>query len=238
VDREERTGQIRQLASVGHIEKLEFGCLAWCEFASLLGIKLISEADLDLARFNWGFSEEYKQTPQRLMDGRDRAGYHLMVKNGEVGGGPFIPDECLELPGFHVAVEWALIAHSSYLPFNTVGQAERGKAQIRLRRELAAIGIGDGRWALEASVTRNSDKEPAAPEACRACGATDHQRALCPVWPPGIGESLAANADSKNGKWRLKRSPELEGFPESDWGVPILQDMDEEQRARFIGLLH
>lgn len=212
-------------------EKLEFGCLAWCEFASGLGVKLITQANLDLGRFNWGFSEEYKQTPARLMDGRDIAGYHLMVKDGQVSGGPYIPPQCLELPGFHVAVEWALIAHSSYLPFNTVGQQERGEAQIRLRRELAEVGIGDGRWALESSV-RGGDAQT-----CRACGSADHPRAECPVWPPGIGEALASNPDSKARKWRLKRSAELEGFPESAWGVPIFQDMDDEQKARFIRLM-
>jgi hypothetical protein len=78
-------------------EQWEFGCLAWCEFASRLGVKLISEANLDLDRFNWGFSEEYKQTPARLMDGREIAGYHLMIKDGKVSGGPFIPAECLPI---------------------------------------------------------------------------------------------------------------------------------------------
>ncbi len=216
------------------IEKLEFGCLAWCEFASRLGIKLISNANLELKRFSWGFSEEYKQTPLRLMDGRDIAGYHLMIKDGEVSGGPFIPDECLALPGFHVAVEWALIAHSSYLPFNTSGQQERGEAHVRLRREIKAVGIGDGTWALESSVKRKSGEQA---KACRACGSLDHERNDCPVWPRGIGEALASNPDSRDGKWRLKRSPELEGFPETKWGVPVFQDMDEEQKAQFIGLL-
>jgi len=209
--------------------------LAWCEFASRLGVKLISEADLDLAPLNWGFSEEYKQTPIRLMDGRDVAGYHLMVKDGKVNGGPCIPEDCLQLPGFHVAVEWALIAHSSYLPFNTVGQKERGEAQISLRRGLADIGIGDGRWALEASVKRKDQTGEV--QACRACGSQDHPRHDCPVWPPGIGEALASNPDSRDGNWRLKRSPELEGLPESAWGVPVLEEMSEDQKAQFISLL-
>jgi hypothetical protein len=214
-------------------EKWEFGCLAWCEFASRLGVSLIGGAGLELSRYNWGFSEEYLQTPQRLMDGRELAGYHLMVKDGVVSGGPDIPDTCLELPGFHVSVEWALIAHSSYLPFNTVGQRERGSAQMRLRQELKAVGIGDGKWALASSVTKPDEEHPA----CRACGSIEHARADCPVWPPGIGEALASNPDSRDGKWRLKRSPELEGFPESTWGVPIFQDMDDTQKARFIRLL-
>jgi hypothetical protein len=216
-------------------DQWEFGCLAWCEFASALGVKLISEANLDLGKYQWGFSEEYKQTPTRLMDGRQVAGYHLMIKDGRVSGGPFIPDECLTLPGFHVAVEWALIAHSSYLPFNTIGQQERGAAQIRLRKELKAVGIGDGRWSLESSVKKNGDK--AERQGCRACGSVEHERASCPVWPPGIGEALASNPDSRLHKWRLLRSVELEGLPETPWGVPIFQDMDVQQRARFVALL-
>jgi len=216
-------------------EQWEFGCLAWCEFASRLGVKLISEANLDLDRFNWGFSEEYKQTPARLMDGREIAGYHLMIKDGKVSGGPFIPAECLALPGFHVTVEWALIAHSSYLPFNTVGQQKRGEAQIRLRQALKAVGIGDDRWSLESSVKKRAAE--AERPGCRACGSVDHERVNCPVWPPGIGEALASSPDSKAGQWRLLRSVELEGLPETSWGVPIFQDMDEQQKARFVALL-
>jgi hypothetical protein len=221
------------LTTVAGFEKWEFGCLAWCEFASKLGVQLIGNANLDLNRYAWGFSEEYKAIPARLLDGREVAGYHLMVKDGEVSGGPCIPEECLALPGFHVAIEWAMIAHSSYLPFNTVGHQQRGEAHMRLRRELAAVGIGDGKWVLE-STMRSADESD---QMCRACGSFEHARVDCPVWPPGIGEALASNPDSTAQKWRLKRSPELEGFPESDWGVPIFQDMDHEQKERFIGLL-
>lgn len=212
-------------------EKWEFGCLKWCQFASRLGVKLISEAGLDLGKYDWGFSEEYRQTPERLMDGRDVAGYHLMVHNGKVSGGPFIPEECLALPGFHVSVEWALIAHSSYLPFNTIGQQERGTAQVKLRRQLKEVGIGDGKWALESSVRK---KGASSDVSCRACGSVSHERVDCPVWPPGIGEALGGNPDNR---WRLMRSPELEEFPETEWGVPIFSDMSDAQKESFIRLL-
>ena len=214
-----------------NFEKWEFGCLTWCEFASNLGVKLISEANLDLNKYEWGFSEEYKATPERLMDGQEIAGYHLMIHDGKVSGGPFIPDECLALPGFHVAVEWALIAHSSYLPFNTIGQQERGSAQLKLRQDLHAAGIGDGTYSLASSLKQEGEPKV---ESCRACGSFDHARADCPVWPIGVGESLAANPDHR---WRLKRSQELEGLPESEWGVPIFSDMDEAQKEYFIKLL-
>lgn len=215
------------------LDTWEFGCLAWCEFAARLGIQLISDADLDLGRYHWGFSEEYLLTPNRLLEGRLLAGYHLMICNGRVSGGPGVPKECLSLPGFHVAVEWALAAHSSYLPFNTMGHEERGRAQIRLRRELQKAGYGDGRWVLESQIRQDGDPDTM----CRACGALDHQRVDCPVWPPGIGEAIAANPDSVAHKWRLRRSPELEGFPETHWGVPIFQAMSEAQKVKFLAML-
>jgi hypothetical protein len=64
--------------------KREFGCLAWFEFASRLGVELTGNANLGLSRYAWGFSEEYKATPERFMDGREMAGYYLMINNGEV----------------------------------------------------------------------------------------------------------------------------------------------------------
>ena len=76
---------------MSEFEKWEFGCLRWCEFASGLGVDLITSANLDLDKYAWGFSEEYTHTPDRLMDGREVAGYHLMIKDGKVSGGPFIP---------------------------------------------------------------------------------------------------------------------------------------------------
>ena len=210
-------------------EKWEFGSSQWCEFASQLGVALITGAKLELGKYSWGFSEEYTHIPERLLENRDIAGYHLMITDGKISGGPFIPKECLELPGFHVAVDWALIAHSSYLPFNTIGSQERGQAQVKLRRELKEIGIGDGKWSLESSL-KGKEKLPR----CPACGSQQHDRKDCPVWPPGIGEALGNNPDRR---WRLKRSPELEHYPETAWGVPIFSDMTVKQKAAFKSLL-
>lgn len=215
------------------LDKWEFGSLEWCEFASNLGVNLIRRAELELDRFEWGFSEEYLATPDRLMDGRNVAGYHLMIRGGELSGGPFIPEECLALPGFHVATEWAMIAHSSYLPFNTVGNQERGEAHVRLRRELEKVGVGNGKWELESHIQNDEGVYPR----CRACGSDDHERVECRVWPPGIGEALGSNPDSAAKRWRLKRSPELEEFPESEWGVPLFHEMDSGQQSRFLRLM-
>ncbi|MGI9219622.1 MAG: hypothetical protein ACR2QS_01140 [Woeseiaceae bacterium] len=215
------------------LETWEFGSLPWCEFAASLGVRLLRNADLDLDGLAWGFSEEYSSIPARLLGDRQIAGYHLMIKDGAVSGGPSIPDECLALPGFHVAEAWPVIAHSSYLPFNTVGNQERGEAHIRLRRELHKVGIGDGKWVLAPHIRNDDGIYPR----CRACGSDEHEREDCPVWPPGVGEALGNNPDAAAHRWRLKRSAELEGFPESEWGVPLLHELDQQQKERFLGLL-
>jgi hypothetical protein len=210
-------------------QRLEFGTLEWCRSAAALGVRLFEESDLDLGKYNWGFSEEYTHTPTRLMDGRDKAGYHLMIHNGKVSGGASIPKECLSLPGFHVAVPWAMIAHSSYFPFNTEGAQERGAAQAALRSDLVAAGVEPNWHELYRQAGETGKPR------CPVCGSSGHDRPDCLVWPSGVGEVLAANT-SKEAKW-LRLSPELEGLPETVWGVPIFPKMTDEQKAHFIKLL-
>ena len=96
------------------LKRWEFGSLEWVQYAAGLGVSLIGQSELILSRYEWGFSEEYTHIPERLLAGRDKAGYHMMIHNGQVSGGTTLPDECLALPGFHVSIDWALIAHSSY----------------------------------------------------------------------------------------------------------------------------
>ncbi len=61
-----------------------------------------------------------------------------------------------------------------------------------------------------------------------------------PVWPPGIGEALMG-IDGKGlhniTARRLKHSPEVKDFPQTEYGVPILTEMTEEQKTRFYKLL-
>jgi len=212
----------------GH-ERWEFGSLVWCQSAAKLGVRLFRESNLDLSKYEWGFSEEYTYMPERLLAGRDKAGYHLMIHNGKVSGGASLPEECLALPGFHVSIPWAMIAHSSYFPFNVEGSQERQAAHDLLRVELQAAGINP-HW-YELYKRSDEKREPR----CIACGSPDHDRQHCPVWPPGIGDVLAANT-GKEAKW-LRRSPELEGLPETAWGVPIFTKMTDEKKAHFIRLL-
>jgi hypothetical protein len=187
----------------------EFGSIEWVQYAAGLGVALFEQSGLDFSEHEWGFSEEYNHIPERLLAGRDKAGYHLMIHNGKVSGGTSLPDECLALPGFHARIDWALIAHSSYFPFNTEGMHQRAADQAALRTDLKAAGVS-------------------------ICRSPDHDRQNCPVWPPGIGEVLAVNKDKTK---RLLRSPELENLPETEWGVPVFSRMTEEQKVRFIALL-
>jgi len=209
--------------------KLEFGTLEWCQSAGELGVRLLEEANLDLSEYEWGFSEEYTHIPERLRAGRDKAGYYFMLHNGKASGGDGLPDKCLTLPGFHATADWALIAHSSYFPFNREGWKERQTAHAVLRSDLQAAGIIPN-WHYSYEVA-GEKREPR----CTVCGSPDHDRQDCPVWPTGIGEVLAANT-SKETKW-LRRSPELEGLPETEWGVPVFTKMTDEQKERFIKLL-
>jgi hypothetical protein len=220
-------------------QRWEFGSIEWVRYAAGLGVALFERSGLDLSLYEWGFSEEYTHIPERLLAGRDRAGYHLMIHNGKVSGGTSLPDECLALPGFHVSVDWALIAHSSYFPFNVEGQRQRASDHAALREELKAAGVpfvwtgpGYGRKDRTEGVAEVTavKRRPR----CPVCRSPDHDRQDCPVWPPGIGEVLAENKDKTI---RLRRSPELEDLPETEWGVPVFSKMTDEQKALFIALL-
>jgi len=221
------------------VARWEFGSVEWVEYAAELGVSLLGQSGLDLNKFVWAFSEEYTHIPERLSAGRDKAGYHLMIRNGRVNGGITLPEECLALPGFHVAIDWALIAHSSYFPFNVEGRQERVADHAALRSDLETAGVpfvwnrpGYARKEIHGAAADESTKNPSS--LCLACGSSDHERAECPVWPPGIGEALGENKDNTK---RLRRSPELEGFPETTWGVPVFAEMSDDQKARFIELL-
>ncbi|MHA1940606.1 MAG: hypothetical protein ACXACP_10300 [Candidatus Hodarchaeales archaeon] len=194
------------------LEKWEFGSLEWCNFAGETGVKLINQANLELDKYEWGFSEEYTHIPKRLLAGREKAGYHFMIHNGKVSGGASLPDECLKLPGFHARVEWALIAHASSFIYDLKGQNKRFKEEANLENDLKLAGKGR---------KTNSALSKA-------------------IWPPGIGEALVGvdgeglhNITAR----RLKHSPELKDFPHTEYGVPILTKMTEEEKARFYKLL-
>ena len=194
------------------LEKWEFGSLEWCQFAAKTGVKLINQAKLDLNKYEWGFSEEYTHLPKRLLAERDRVGWHFMIHNGKVSGGASLPNECIELSGFHVAIEWALIAHASSFIYNLKGQAQRTNDEQILFKELEMVGIRNNTNLFKSK----------------------------PVWPPGIGEALMGekgegihNITAR----RIKHSLELKDFPHTDYGVPIHSKMTEEEKTQFYNLL-
>jgi hypothetical protein len=194
------------------IEKWEFGSLEWCKFAAETGVKLINQANLDLSKYEWGFSEEYILIPKRLLAGRDKAGWHFMIHNGKVSGGASLPIECLELPGFHARAEWALIAHASSFFYDLKGQNKRFKEEEILNNDLIMAGKG-----------RKTDLFQGKQ-----------------IWPPGIGEALVGIDDEglhNITARRLKHSPEVKDFPHTEYGVPILTKMTDEEKARFYELL-
>ena len=122
-------------------QRWEFAQKEWCQYAANMGQKLIELADLDLSKYSWAFTEEYAHTPERLMDGREVAGYFIMIKDGKITSGAGVPQEALDLPGFHVNVEWGLIAQPSaffYGPSN--GGSGRGAESRELRKQLDAQG--------------------------------------------------------------------------------------------------
>jgi hypothetical protein len=200
------------IKSMNDIEKWEFGSLEWCKFAAETGVKLIKQANLDLSKYEWGFSEEYIHLPKRLMEGRKKAGFHFMIHNREVSGGASLPDECLKLPGFHARVEWALIAHASSFIYDLKGQNQRFKEEAILENDLKMAGKGR--------------------KTISALGKA--------IWPPGIGEALVGvNGEGLHNitARRIKHSPELKGFPHTEFGVPILTKMTDEEKTRFYKLL-
>ena len=197
---------------MNEFEKWEFGSLEWCKFAAKTGVELIKQAELDLSEYEWGFSEEYTHLPDRLLAGRERIGWHFMIHDGKVSGGASLPCECIELPGFHVAIEWALIAHASSYIYDLKGQEKRMKDERDFFKELESVGIRKN-----VNIFKSE-----------------------PIFPPAIGEALMGvdgeglhNITAR----RIKHSPELTDFPHTEYGVPIHSKMTDEEKKRFYRLL-
>ena len=113
----------------------EFAEEEWCLACAARGVAMLEEAiakgrlDVTKEENNWAFSEEYTETPERLMQGRDMAVYWFYLKDGVArgGAGGSIPEECLALPGFHIAAPWGEIVHPSGFVYDYQGQQERSK---------------------------------------------------------------------------------------------------------------
>ena len=226
-------------AEEGVEPRWEFGSAEFCRFAGELGVRLITEADLDLSKYEWGFSATYTHIPDRLRAGRDEASWHFMISGGKVSGGAGVPDECRALPGFHLIAPWAVIAHASSLIYGKEGVRKRGADEHVFWAELAELDPTVKE--LERAPKPPVAHENTAPR-CVACKSPDHEYADCRVWPPGIGEALSVDAENGGGLHNIeakhmKPSPELADFPMSEWGFPLVSKMTDEQKANFLKLL-
>ena len=154
------------------------------------------------------------------MGDREIAGYYFMIKDGKISGGAGVPQECLDVPGFHVRVEWGLIAHPSSFFYGREGSKQRGIGAAQLRSDLEAAGKG------RPKINPNARK-------------TNYDG---PTWPPGIGEALSVDMETGGGlhnftALHLKPSPEVKDLPQTQWGVPILTEMTDEQKEGFYKLI-
>lgn len=191
----------------------EFGSKSWGEACAEFGIKILQSADLpdDLV---WGFSETYTHAPQRLV-GADRpiAGYYFMVNNGVISGGDGVPEECLGLPGFHAKLRWAYLCNQSRTLYGSVGQKQRGLDEAELVAQMEAhLGYKPEMGGVPS-----------------------------PVWPKPIIVALSHGVESGGGLHNIAASlqapsPEFEGWPTTELGVPDFSAMTEAQQLDFIAL--
>ena len=222
----------------------EFASAEWCQHCGELGARLLLEADLDLSKYSWGFSEEYTLTPERLMAGREAAGYYFMISNGEVSGGAGMPEACMALPGFHIKANWAAIASQSSYFYDSEGNRGRGADEGKMWAAIAEMrgdAGGQGKEWIGDKGAKGKTVDKDAPR-CHVCGSTDHARENCPVWPPGVGEALSVDTAEGKGLHNLtakalKHSPELLALPQTSWGVPDITRMSDAQKADFMKLL-
>ena len=191
----------------------EFGSKSWGEACAEFGIKILQSADLpdDLV---WGFSETYTHAPQRLV-GADRptAGYYFMVNNGVISGGDGVPEECLGLPGFHAKLRWAYLCNQSRTLYGSAGQKQRGLDEAELVAQMEArLGYKPEMGGVPS-----------------------------PVWPKPIIVALSHGVESGGGLHNIAASlqapsPEFEGWPTTELGVPDFSAMTEAQKLDFIAL--
>ena len=191
----------------------EFGSFSWCQACAEYGVKILESADLP-EELSWGFSETYTDPPARLV-GEDRiiSGYHFMVRDGVVSGGDGVSQSCLELPGFHAKLRWAYICNQSGTRYGAAGQKQRGLDEAQLVSEMEAY-MG---W------------KP------------DMGGVPSPVWPKPIIAALSHGSETGGGLHNIaasmqSSSPEFDGVPTTELGVPRFSLMTDRQKLDFISL--
>ncbi len=193
----------------------EFGSREWCLACADAGVALLKEGDIP-ADLNWAFTEEYLQPPARLItDGRELAGYYLMVRDGVITGGDGVPAECLTLPGFHVQLPWAAICNQSRTKYGSAGQRQRSAEEKVMYQEIADYLGGDN----PLGILPIKD----------------------PFWPAPVVAAVSKGKDDGAGLHNIAAalqapSPEFEHLPVTALGVPMFGQMTEGQKASFLDL--
>ena len=211
---------ISELVPVG-----EFGSREWGEACAEASIKMLEAVELPQST-NWAFTEDYTFPPKRLMQGgRTHSGYYIMVKNGKVSAADGIIEEALSLPGFHVQLPWAYIANQSGTLYGKEGQLRRSQDEAVLMASIVEYLGRDNPFKLPIN------------------GKGEASYMLEPVgpWPKEVGMAVAEGSEEGNGLHNVaatlqKKSPEFEGLPVTEMGVPILTDMTDEQKVTFLSL--
>lgn len=202
---------VNELKPVG-----EFGSKAWCELVAAYGVQLLGNADLP-SHLEWGFTENYTHPPQRLIvNGRTLSGYFIMVKGGEISGGDGIPPECLELPGFHVEIQWASICNQSRSLYGREGQQRRSADERVMFQSIAEYTGKENPLGL---------KRGGSPA----------------VWPKEIASALGKGSEQGGGLHNIAAtlqapSPEFAELPVTEMGVPNFAAMSKDQKEFFLKL--
>jgi hypothetical protein len=180
-------------------------------------------------RYEWGFSEEYCQCPERLAEAFDdgRSVFWFMIRDGRISGGASVCDpgwaECLALPGFHVAAQWALIANASGMIYGPEGMPQRERDTALLEDNLL-IECRPPPSAFLATLQAKPARVP-----------------MSEAFPTAIGLALRGSQGLEGlhnaGALVMKRSPEVASLPMSRIGIPALHKMDAAQKEAFYHLL-
>jgi hypothetical protein len=195
----------------------EFGSKAWGEACAAASVKILKAANLP-KDFEWAFTECYTHPPERLMEGgREKAGYYILVKDGEITGGDGEPEEALAVRGFHIRARWAALCNQSGAFYGREGGRQRS-ADEKVMRE-----------AIEKYVGRQNpygEKQPSEM-----------------YWPETISTPLMAGGEEGNGLHNIAatmqtQSPEFVDFPVTEMRVPDFDKMSEEQKQTFLKMLH
>jgi hypothetical protein len=194
----------------------EFGSREWGEACAAASVKILKAANLP-TDFEWAFTECYTHPPARLMhEGREKCGYYILVKDGEISGGDGEPEEALAVRGFHIRARWAAICNQS--------GAFYGKEGGQKRR--------DGEKSLRESIERELGKK-------NPYGEVQPSEMY---WPETVSGPLMAGSEEGNGLHNIaatmqSQSPEFVDFPVTEMRVPIFDEMTDAQKETFLDLL-